>query len=243
MADKGFHTHAGWIAFNVIGLSLVMASRRIRYFAKSGVIAEEVSSSGVNPTAAFLVPLLSILATTMVTGAISAGFDRFYAARVCAAAAALWYFRRDYAGLRLTSSWTAVLVGLIVFVLWLALETNAVDSSAETTLSSGIARLGALWGLGMARRPDHWLGHHRSPCRRACVPRIPDPSLDRDGVSASSTWPVYMVVLSALFGAVWGVAHGRWLARCARRACSTPPRFIDVESLAMPSWRTPRPTH
>ncbi len=83
-------------------------------------MAGEVSSSYMNPTAAFLVPFLSILATTMVTGAISSGFDRFYAAHVLVAAAVLWYFRRDYAGLRLTFSWSAVMIGITVFVLWFA---------------------------------------------------------------------------------------------------------------------------
>ena len=28
IADKGFHTHAGWIAFNVVGLGLVLSTRR-----------------------------------------------------------------------------------------------------------------------------------------------------------------------------------------------------------------------
>ena len=57
-----------------------------------------------NPTAAYLVPLLGILGTALLTGALSSGSDRLYPLRVLVAAIALWSFRRYYADLRLTWS-------------------------------------------------------------------------------------------------------------------------------------------
>ena len=83
--DKGFHTHAGWIAFNVIGLGIVMFSHRLRYFATTAPLVDRVPLPYQNPTAVYLAPFLTVLTTTMITGAFSDGFDRFYSLRVAAA--------------------------------------------------------------------------------------------------------------------------------------------------------------
>ena len=57
------------------------------------------SDQAENPTAAYLLPFLAILATGMLTRAASANFDWLYGARFVSAAAILWIFRRRLAQL------------------------------------------------------------------------------------------------------------------------------------------------
>jgi len=73
-----------------------------------------------------LMPLLAIVAMSMVTGAFSAGFDRYYLLRVAVAATALVWYQREYSiERRPTWSWSGVGIGVVVFVIWMGLEPGA----------------------------------------------------------------------------------------------------------------------
>ena len=68
VALGGFHSQAGWLAFNAVALGLVAVSRRGRVFAAdAGRPAAGESAHSVNPTAAYLAPLLALVAAVMVT--------------------------------------------------------------------------------------------------------------------------------------------------------------------------------
>jgi hypothetical protein len=49
-----------------------------------------------NPAPAYLVPLLTLVATIMLTGAITCGFDYLYPLRFFTVAGAIWFFRKTY---------------------------------------------------------------------------------------------------------------------------------------------------
>jgi exosortase E/protease (VPEID-CTERM system) len=207
VAVQGFHSQAGWLAFNGISLGLVLASRRIRFFTRSDPHADDVESA--NPTAAYLVPLLAIIATMMITGAFTDGFDRFYALRVLAGAATLCYFRRHYVAMRWTWSWTAVAIGVVTFVLWMALEPA--PTAMEAALGMRVARLGVVWGpIWLVFRVAgsvfivplaEELAFRGYLTRRLIATEFQSVPLGR------FTWLSFLVS-SALFGAL----HGRWLA-------------------------------
>jgi exosortase E/protease (VPEID-CTERM system) len=137
VAVGGFHSQAGWLAFNAIALGLALLARGLPFFAASAAGTERQDT---NPAAAYLAPLLVIVATAMITGALSSGFDTFYPVRVLAAGVVLWYFRRDYRGLGWSWSWAGLLAGVGVYLLWLALEP-AGDTPAAGALASGLAAL------------------------------------------------------------------------------------------------------
>jgi exosortase E/protease (VPEID-CTERM system) len=143
VAVGGFHSLAGWLAFNGVALGLVVAAQRSRFF--SAAEAAPQTAPAANLTAAYLAPLFALLAVGMLTSALSDGFDRLYPVRVLAAAVVLWHFRSAYA-LRLTWSWSAVAIGVAVFVLWLALvpvpEGDSALPGALATLPAGWA---AVW--------------------------------------------------------------------------------------------------
>jgi exosortase E/protease (VPEID-CTERM system) len=209
VAVQGFHSQAGWLAFNGIALVLVLASRRIGFFTRPDPSADEAEYA--NPTAAYLVPVLAVIAATMITGAFSSGFDLFYPLRVLAAGAALWYFRRDHATLRWNWSWMPVAIGTGTFILWMALEPASTGTAAETALASGLDRLGSFWGTGwvcfrivgsVVTVPlAEELAFRGYLTRRLIAAEFQEVPLGR------FTW-LSFVVSSALFGTL----HGRWLA-------------------------------
>jgi CAAX prenyl protease-like protein len=73
-----------------------------------------------SPTAAFLIPLLAILAAGMIARLLSEGFEFLYPLRLLAAVVALWFYRKNYASLDFRFSWRGPAVGIAIFVLWWA---------------------------------------------------------------------------------------------------------------------------
>lgn len=132
IAMQGFHSHAGWIAFNIVALGTCLAARRIPALSLAsgaeptpleGVGATPVAERNApNPTLPFLLPFLAILAAGMLAGAASSGFEWLYILRVAAAAAALWCFRHRYRTLNWKVSWPSAALGVLVFLVWIGLE-------------------------------------------------------------------------------------------------------------------------
>lgn len=138
VALQGFHKQAGWIAFTLITVGAIALSNRMRFFTVTKTDLPVIRAS--KPLAvALLVPLLVLMAATMVTSAFSSGFDVLYPLRVMATAIVLWYFRKSYKSLSWKWTWQAPAIGTAVFIMWMLLEPN-VDSS-KTALSQGLAEL------------------------------------------------------------------------------------------------------
>ena len=150
LAESGFHSQSGWLAFNAIGLGLVVVARRIPWFSVTDrqVAAAPTAS---DTAAAHLVPLMVLIASMMLTGAITSGFDRLYPLRFLATAAALIWYRRDYLQQSWTPSWWAVVTGLVVFAVWLTLEpmgSTVVAAGQELAANvTSLGRFGAASGL------------------------------------------------------------------------------------------------
>ncbi len=124
-AVGGFHSQAGWIAFNAVALAFVAVAWRIAWFRNQPDRSESATLLVTNPTAPYLIPLLSLIATAMITGVFSSGFDRFYAVRVFVAGAAICVFAQRYRQdevLNWKWSATPIAIGAIVFGLWMAAE-------------------------------------------------------------------------------------------------------------------------
>ena len=121
IAKGGFHSQAGWLAFNAVALGFVAIMIQGRYFRTAVEPLPLVDNGEHDPTTAYLGPFVVITATAMLTGAFSAGFEWLYPVRVFAAGAVLWAFRKSYANLKWTFSWWAVWIGFATFLVWLAL--------------------------------------------------------------------------------------------------------------------------
>jgi exosortase E/protease (VPEID-CTERM system) len=208
IAAGGFHSQAGWLAFNAVALGLVLLSRRSRYFMKTNQPTDQAAR--VNPSAAALAPLFSIVAVTMLTAALTVNFDILYPLRVLAAACVLLYFRRSYAEIHRVPCWQAVALGAGTFGVWMALEPLH-PAGANTAMAEGLHQLPQAGAMA-------WLAFRvlgsvitvpiaEELAFRGCLIRRLVSS-DWTGVPPGHfTW-LSFVVSSLLFGAL----HGRWLA-------------------------------
>lgn len=138
IAAGGFHSQAGWIAFNGIAVAFAVTMRRVPWFS-----SRELAPAGVrayNATAVYLAPFLAILTAAMVSRALSSGFEWLYPLRFLAALGVLWHFRHNYSKLDWRFGWSAPLIGCGVFAMWLALD-RAAGIPAASPIATGLAHL------------------------------------------------------------------------------------------------------
>ncbi len=159
VAVVGFHSQAGWIAFNVAAFAVAIVahsnpwvSRMARARAdatrepRAAAAGMPAAAAAANPTAAYLMPLLVILAAGMIAHALSTGFELLYPLRFIGALAALWFYRRCYTGLDLRSSWRGPAVGVGMFIVWAGIAAFMTSPTAEPeALSSLSTPLRTLW--------------------------------------------------------------------------------------------------
>jgi exosortase E/protease (VPEID-CTERM system) len=137
VAMGGFHYHAGTLLFCATALGIGTWAASSRTF---GTVRRARSEPGENPTAAYVLPLLALLATSLVTGAFSrGGFDPLYAVRVVAAASVVWTMRARLAGAGWRPSWVGAALGLAGFAVWVALA--APEAPAAIPELTPVARI------------------------------------------------------------------------------------------------------
>lgn len=154
IAIFGFHSQAGWISFNAVACGLVFVSRSSRWLSVAPIaLRRSPAATGLtataNPTAAYLVPFLAVLAAGMVSRAISGRFETWYALRLLAGGVAIAAYLPRLGRLDWRFSWRAAAVGLVVFGLWIAaghllLPAQAIPDALAATSESHRA----LWIAG-----------------------------------------------------------------------------------------------
>ena len=80
-------------------------------------------------------PIVVLLAVTLVSGAFSAGFDWLYPLRVLATGAVLLCFWRALELRSYRPAWEPVLAGIVVFGLWLLTVPKNADADAAFSLA------------------------------------------------------------------------------------------------------------
>lgn len=132
IALGGFHSQAGWIAFNAVALGFSVAATRLPWLTRQEHASEPIDAApSENPTTAYLLPFLTILAVGMLTTAASSEFEWLYPIRFLAAAAVLLALRKRYRTLDWRFSWFGPLIGVAVFVLWITLDQPLRAASGE----------------------------------------------------------------------------------------------------------------
>ena len=116
MAVEGFHSQAGWIAFNCAAGLIAFVSLKSPWLNRPTSATAAVATE--NPTAAYLLPFLAILAAGMVARVLSTGFEILYFLRPLAAALLLYRYWPRLAQLRWSISWRGPVAGLTAFLIW-----------------------------------------------------------------------------------------------------------------------------
>jgi exosortase E/protease (VPEID-CTERM system) len=212
IALGGFHSATGWLGFIAVAFSMVAVTQQLPFFAaRQSEVKMKASES--EQTAAYLAPLLALLAIIMVTRVFLSAFDWFYPVRVLGTATAIWTFwRRKISRLHCASVWSgsAIGVGVAVFVVWVGLEwamgnlkTNPAIPHTLEAMPAGFAAawlifrvLGSVLTVPIAEE----LAFRGYLLRRLISP-------DFDKLSPRFTWLSFL-----LSSFLFGVLHGRWLA-------------------------------
>jgi exosortase E/protease (VPEID-CTERM system) len=212
IAVGGFHSATGWIGFIAVALCMVAVTQRMPFFAVGQTAARAKAREG-DPTAAYLAPLMALLALIMVTTVFTSGFDGFYPVRVVGTAGTIWFFWRN----RLTRSrfagcwsWSAVGIGAAVFAVWMGLEWVLGNAETAPSLPGPLAEMPV--GLAAGWLAFRVIGSvitvpiaEELAFRGYALRRLVSPDFDK--VAPRFTW-VSFLVSSFLFGAL----HGRWIA-------------------------------
>ena len=129
IAISGFHSSAGWIIFVCLSVAIIIFSQKIDFFNKEDVqtTASLPATVAVDKALALIVPFVILLASILLATAFSAGFDWLYPLKVIACSLALWHYRQIYRRYKFELNPFAILIGIIVFGVWLVL----VPTSAE----------------------------------------------------------------------------------------------------------------
>ena len=207
VALGGFHSQAGWLAFNVVALGLIGFTQNVRFIWK----ARPEEALGSDATNAYLAPMVAIIATMMVTRAFSSGFDWLYPLRPLAVVLILGFYRREYTELRWEWSWRAVAIGVVAFLLWMALQPAPTEGEPRSATAAGLANLPQGWAAA-------WLAFRvvgsvltvplaEELAFRGYLARRLMAADFQDVPPGRFSWPSFLIS-SSLFGAL----HGAWLA-------------------------------
>jgi len=148
VAVGGFHSQAGWISFIAVIMLTLTLAYRLPFFNRIAA-----TGSVGNPTMtlpmALLIPFIVLLASTIVSSALSADFDWFYPLRVVAVGLALLFCWRRFGLSRPAARFEPWLAGVAVFGLWILLVPvdPAADQGFDAQLFAASPAIIALWLL------------------------------------------------------------------------------------------------
>jgi exosortase E/protease (VPEID-CTERM system) len=251
VAVYGFHSQAGWIAFNAAAGGIAYTTRRSRWLSRSPSV-ERRSEPQDNPTATYLLPFLAILAAGMLATAVSSGFETLYVLRLIAATIALKAYWPQLTGLDWRFTWRGIATGIAVFAIWIGCASFVLHPAA---MPQGLR---ALPGAGRVV----WIATRVAASvitvplaeelafRGYLMRRVIARDFERVRFGSVGLWP--LIVTSALFGfshgALWlpgviaGVAFGTILIRTGRigeavAAHATTNGLVSAYVLAANQWQ------
>jgi exosortase E/protease (VPEID-CTERM system) len=210
VAMIGFHSQAGWIAFNLVAFAVALLAKRSAWLNRSAS-APRASAGTINPTSPYLLPLLTLLAVGMLVHAMSADFDLLYPLRLICTGLVLWYYRHRYRNISWGFTWRGVAAGAAVFAIWIVIGQRLLPyHSMPQALSELSPPIRTLWifcriAAAVVTVPLAEELAYRGYLLR----RIMSPNFDAIPFS-ESRWPA-LLISSGLFG----VMHGSmWVAGC-----------------------------
>lgn len=210
IAMIGFHSQAGWIAFNLVAFAVALLAKRSAWLNRTA--SAPIASAGtINPTSPYLLPLLTLLAVSMLVHAMSAGFDLLYPLRLICTGLVLWFYRHRYRNISWGFTWRGVAAGVAVFAIWVAIGHRLLAyQTMPEALSDLSPPIRALWifcrfAAAVVTVPLAEELAYRGYLMR----RIASSNFDAIPFS-QSRWPA-LLISSVLFG----VMHGSmWLPGC-----------------------------
>lgn len=126
IAEGGFHSQAGWMAFLAVTLGFMALAPRLAFFARDEVAAERSAAAPDRSMDALLVPFMALMAGSIVTSALAPYDTGLYGLKIAAAGMALFILREWYRELAAPLSLPAVGAGVLVGIAWIATDPGSV---------------------------------------------------------------------------------------------------------------------
>jgi exosortase E/protease (VPEID-CTERM system) len=249
IATLGFHSQAGWIAFNLAAFGVAYAAKSSAWLNRT---AHTRDAGAYDATPAYLMPLLAILAAGMLTHAVSGGFDFLYPLRIVCAVAALWACRRRYSTLDWRFTWRGVLTGVAIFGVWTAFAHFVTTPAA---MPETLARLpGPARGAWIACRAAAAIITvpiaEELAYRGFLMRRIVSSAFDSVALQ-SVRWPAIVIsaaVFGIMHGSLWfpgivaGAAYGAVAVRTGKigesvAAHATTNSLVAIQVLLLDQWQ------
>jgi exosortase E/protease (VPEID-CTERM system) len=147
VASLGFHAQAGWIMFTLIALAAIYLTHQIGFFRNDYAAKLTQSRDSPNLATALLLPFLVQLALVMVTSALSSGFDAFYPLKIVIILLVLYQYKIVYRTFDWGWSWLSLIVGAIVFFIWIWLTPQDIQAAHKisTSLANHSSLFSNLW--------------------------------------------------------------------------------------------------
>jgi exosortase E/protease (VPEID-CTERM system) len=139
IAVHGFHSQAGWIAFLMVTLATMVLAHRSKLIARASS-PPPTARHAETQVAAYLVPFVALMMSSMVMAAVAPSGQPLYALKVAAVGFVLWHFRDVYRALAWRVSGEALISGLAVGAVWIATDP---DPSSGVALGTWLAQQGA----------------------------------------------------------------------------------------------------
>lgn len=205
LAMGGLHSKLGWLLFLAIALASVALAERIPWLSRGGA-SSAGDVAGLPPaTAAYVAPLLAAVAVSLVTGIFASGFDRWYGARIAAAALAVLLVRRLLPRLRPSPTALALLVGVAVGLAWIWLVRGDGARLAEGLTRVAASERAAWIGLRVVGSCLVIPVVEELAFRGFLLPWLIAPDFERVSPRA---WTVPAVLVSSL---AFGALHQQWI--------------------------------
>jgi exosortase E/protease (VPEID-CTERM system) len=209
LATGGLHSKLGWILFIGIALGTIALAERTPWFGRPDEGRRAETTALPPAAAAYVAPLLAALFAALVTSIWSDdALDRWYVARILAAAGVLWLVRRELPPRSIAPSWLPVVAAAITCAAWVALVP--VDAAARASLAAALQGLGAAerWAWIAVRVVGSCLvipAVEELAFRGFLLRWLVSPEFER---VPPRTWTWSAVLVSSL---AFGVLHGHWI--------------------------------
>lgn len=159
LAINGFHSHAGWLMFVLVSLSLALAAHGLPWFRRAPAIdvAAPAAPAQAPPRAlppffedmkaAEILPFMVFMLSALVASTFSETPNLYYPLRFVAVLAVLWLFRGVLARIDWRVDPLSVAVGAAIGVAWVATAPVASDGDAalRAALDATPLAVFALW--------------------------------------------------------------------------------------------------
>jgi exosortase E/protease (VPEID-CTERM system) len=214
VAVGGFHSQAGWIAFLIVSVSVMILGQQVGFFRRDAVAADRsvralhVTTDSEGDALAWLAPFMALMTASIIASAFAPNDQWLYGLRVIFVAAALWMFRSFYATIAERVAPLSLAAGIAVGVAWIATDP---DPAAGVELGNWILALpmwaAALWLAIRAAGTIIFVPIAEEMAFRGFLHRAIASQRIANATPLLMTIAAF-VVTSLLFGAI----HQRWLA-------------------------------